>query len=125
MNYPLKHISMRVPWHDTSWDGRVCAEPQLNGACLKLKRIAETRDDDAEESVAGSSIEDLSQPEWPSCIAERASFMAPFEYVREAGHPYNRGPETIHGHFKRTSLSFRNRSTYSSTSDSIAILNIF
>ena len=30
--------------------------------------------------------------------------MAPFEYVREADHPYNRGPQTTHGHFKRTPL---------------------
>ena len=30
--------------------------------------------------------------------------MAPFEYVREADHPYNRGPDTSHGHFKRTKL---------------------
>ena len=104
MNYPLRHISIRVPWHDTGWDGRVCAAPRLNGACLKLKRIAETRDDDAEESVAGCSIKDLPQSKWPSCIVERAGFMAPFEYVREADHPYNRGPETIHGHFKRTPL---------------------
>ena len=36
MNYPLRHISIRVPWHDTGWDGRVCAAPLLNGACLKL-----------------------------------------------------------------------------------------
>ena len=38
------------------------------------------------------------------CIAERVGFMAPFEYVREANHPYNRGPETSHGHFKPTAL---------------------
>ena len=104
MSYPLRHISIRVPWHDTGWDGRVCAAPRLNGACLKLKRIAENRDDDAEESVAKESIKDLPQAMWPSCIAERAGFMAPFEYVREADHPYNRGPETSHGHFKRTPL---------------------
>lgn len=41
MDYPLRHISIRVPWHDTGWDGRVCAAPRLKGACLKLKRIAE------------------------------------------------------------------------------------
>ncbi len=104
MSYPLKHISIRVPWHDTGWDGRVCAAPRLNGACLKLKRIAEDRDDAAEESVAGQSIKDLSQAKWPSCIAERVGFMAPFEYAREANHPYNRGPETSHGHFKPTAL---------------------
>lgn len=104
MSYPLKHISIRVPWHDTGWDGRVCAAPRLNGACLKLKRIAEDRDDAAEESVAGKSIKDLPQAKWPSCIAERVGFMAPFEYAREANHPYNRGPETSHGHFKPTAL---------------------
>ena len=104
MTYPLRHISIRVPWHDTGWDGRVCAAPRLNGACLKLKRIAEDRDDDAEEHVAGQSIKDLPQAKWPSCIVERVGFMAPFEYVREANHPYNRGPETSHGHFKPTAL---------------------
>lgn len=104
MDYPLKHISIRVPWHDTGWNGNVCTAPRLNGACLKLKRIAENRDDDAEASVAGKSIQNLSPAEWPSCIAERAAFMAPFEYVRMAGHPYNHGPGTTHGHFKRTPL---------------------
>ena len=104
MDYPLRHISIRVPWHDTGWRGRVCAAPRLNGACLKLKRIAENRNDDAEEAVAGKSIQNLPQKQWPSCIAERAAFMAPFEYVREADHPYNHGPETKHGHFRRTPL---------------------
>ena len=104
MGYPLRHVSIRVPWHDTGWDGRVCLAPRLNGACLKLKGISKVRDDDAEESIAGTSIKDLPQAKWPSCIVERAGFMAPFEYVREADHPYNRGPETAHGHFKRTPL---------------------
>ena len=104
MRYPLRHISIRVPWHDTGWNGNVCATPRLNGACLKLKRIAQNRKDDLEKSVAGKSIQNLPQAKWPPCIAERSSFMAPFEYVREADHPYNRGPDTIHGHFKRTQL---------------------
>ena len=104
MDYPLRHLSIRVPWHDTGWDGRVCVAPRLNGACLKLKQIAEKRDDDAEESVAGRSIRDIPEAKWPSCIAERSSFMAPFEYIRKANHPYNRGPETSHGHFKSTPL---------------------
>ncbi len=104
MNYPLKHISIRVPWHDTGWDGRVCAAPRLNGSCLKLKRIAESRDDDAEESVAGESIKDLLRENWPSCVAERVGFMAPFEYDRVANHPYNLGPQSAHSHFMPTTL---------------------
>jgi hypothetical protein len=104
MNYPLRHISIRVPWHDTGWDGRVCAAPRLNGSCLKLKRIAESRDDGAEEAVAGKRLDELPQAQWPACAAERMGFMAPFEVVRMANHPYNRGPDTSHGHFKATPL---------------------
>lgn len=104
VNYPLRHISIRVPWHDTGWDGRVCVAPRLNGACLKLKRVAEERNDAAEEAVAGKRLDELPQAKWPACVAERMGFMAPFEYVRMANHPYNRGPETSHGHFKETPL---------------------
>jgi hypothetical protein len=59
MQYPLRHISIRVPWHDTGWDGRVCAAPRLNGACLKLNRIADSRDDAAEEAIAGRPLIEL------------------------------------------------------------------
>lgn len=104
MDYPLRHISTRVPWHDTAWDGRVCAKPSLNASCLKLKRIGQSRDDAAEDAVAGESIRTLTPENWPCCIAERVAFMAPFEYTRMADHPYNRGPETSHGHFKPTAL---------------------
>lgn len=103
-NYPLRHISIRVPWHDTGWDGRVCAAPRLNGSCLKLKRIAEERDDAAEEAIAGKRLDVLPQSNWPACAAERMAFMAPFEYVRMANHPYNRGEESSHSHFKETAL---------------------
>jgi len=94
MNYPLRHISIRVPWHDTGWDGRVCAAPRLNGSCLKLKRIAEHRGDAAEEAVAGKRLDQVPQARWPACAAERMGFMAPFEYVRMVDHPYNSGPDT-------------------------------
>jgi hypothetical protein len=104
MDYPLRHVSIRVPWHDSGWDGRVCAKPRLNGACLKLTRIGEARDDAAEEAVAGMSLKDLPQEKWPCCVAERVGFMAPFEYTRVADHPYNRGADTSHGHFQPTAL---------------------
>ena len=102
--YPLRHVSIRVPWHDTGWDGRVCANPRLNVACLKLKRIAENRDDALEQAIAGRSIKDLPENMWPCCVPERVAFMAPFEYTRIANHPYNRGPDGTHGHFAPTPL---------------------
>ncbi|NPV48670.1 MAG: AAA family ATPase [Armatimonadetes bacterium] len=102
--YPLRHLSIRVPWHDAGWDGSVCKAPKLNGACMRLKRIADNRDDDAEEAVAGRSIADLPEEQWPCCVSERAMFMAPFEYVRHACHPYSQTSPNTHGHFVATPL---------------------
>ena len=104
MSHPLRHISIRVPWHDTGWDGRVCSAPRLNSACLNLRRVAESRNDKAEEEVAGKSLDEIPLKQWPPCVAERMAFMAPFEYTRFPNHPYNRGPESSHGHFKDTPL---------------------
>src|SRR5574341_979119 len=103
-NYPLRHISIRVPWHDDEWRGTICKKPKLNGACLRLPRIAESRNDDAEQTVAGKSIENLDQGQWPCCVSERAMFMAPFEYTRFANHPYTKTSPNTHGHFASTPL---------------------
>ena len=101
---PLRHLSVRVPWHDTGWDGRVCKSPRHNGACLVLNRIAESRKDDAETAVAGQSIKDLPQEKWPCCVAERMAFMADFEYDRRANHPYKGIGYKSHQHFEETAL---------------------
>lgn len=103
-SYPLKHISIRVPWHDDGWRGTVCKAPKLNDACLKLKRIALNRNDEAEEAVAGKSIADLPEGQWPCCLPERAAFMAPFEFTRLANHPYSESSPETHGHFLPTLL---------------------
>lgn len=52
-SFPLRHISIRVPWHDSGWNGTVCCAPHLNGACAKLKRIAGHKKDDQETPLAG------------------------------------------------------------------------
>ncbi len=102
--YPARHISIRVPWHDNEWNGTVCLEPKLNGACLKLKRIVDNKSDTAEEELAGYSIESLDQANWPPCITERAAFMAPFEFTRIAIHPYVETSPKTHAHFAPTPL---------------------
>lgn len=50
---PYRHLSVRVPWHDTGWEGSVCADPLANASCLRLGRIAEERDDALESRLAG------------------------------------------------------------------------
>lgn len=86
---PLRQLSIRVPWHDSGWAGRVCQAPQQDGACLILKRIAESRDDRADQTLADRPIKDLSQEKWPCCVAERSAIMGDFEYTRTASHSYH------------------------------------
>jgi ATP-dependent exoDNAse (exonuclease V) alpha subunit len=102
----LRHISIRVPWHDKEWNGTVCNAPRLNGACLKLQNIATKRDDLIEDSVAGQSIKDLAPSQHPCCISERGTFMAPFEFIREARHPYVETSAKTHGHFAPTPMRY-------------------
>ena len=77
-DFPLRHLSIRVPWHDAGWAGVVCQSPQLNGACVKLKGIA-AAEKDKEQTVAGRCLDELPREQWPCCLDERSAFMAPFE----------------------------------------------
>ena len=99
MKYPKKYISICVPLQDSGRDGRVFANPRLNGACLMLKRIGQERNDIAEEMVADQSLADLPQEKWPCRVAEQVAFMSPFEYTRVANHPFKYTLEESHGHF--------------------------
>jgi hypothetical protein len=100
--FPQRHLSVRVPWHDAGWTGRVCLAPKLNGACGKLKRIAEQKRDDAEAVIAGQSLDDLPKDQWPCCVHERATFMAPFEMEVIKTHALAAVNPTHYGHFRPT-----------------------
>lgn len=85
---PFRHLSMRVPWHDTGWTGTICSDPIANGACLRLGRIAEGRDDAREMELAGEPWADLAPNDLPPCSAERAGFMSPVPRTVTKEHPY-------------------------------------
>lgn len=85
---PYKHLSIRVPWHDSGWTGSICEDPMNNGSCLRLTRIAEERDDAFEAAHAGTSWFDLPQESLPPCHAERAGFMSPKSRRVLKKHPY-------------------------------------
>ena len=104
--FPLRHVSVRVPWHDAGWAGVVCKAPELNGACTKLKRIAEKKRDSDEMPVAGRSLEELSLEQWPCCVDERATFMAPFEMDVIKRHALAARNPKQHGHFRPTSQRY-------------------
>jgi hypothetical protein len=106
MNSPIRHLSIRVPWHDNSWNGTVCNAPALNSACLCLKNIGANKQEDAEEAVKGRTIETLAQDQYPPCVTERATFMSPFSFTRRHRHPYSLISSDTHSHFEETPLHY-------------------
>lgn len=104
--FPLRHVSLRVPWHDGGWNGTVCPFPARNTACLKLKNIAERKNEQAEQEQAGKSIEHLPPTAYPPCVTERATFMAPFAFTRDHKHPYSESLPETHSHFRPTPLRY-------------------
>ena len=102
--YLLRHLSIRVPWHDSGWDGRVCSSPADNMSCLVLKGIGPKRDDVVETKHCGESLEVIPESERPCCVNERGFFMAPFEFTRRKKHPYSETSPETHGHFRETVL---------------------
>ncbi len=111
LTFPLRHISVRVPWHDSGWNGFVCKSPQRNVACLKLKNISENKNESVEEAISGTSFADLRQNQLPPCMQERGTFMADFGLTRVHEHPYVKNKSSLHEHFKPTTLSYPAYST--------------
>lgn len=106
---PTSHVSVRVPWHDSGWNGRVCANPLGNTHCIALPRIGDTRDDAWEASVAGETF-DINGGHLPACAAERGAFMADFAYERRFPHPYARQDNALYTHFRETTYRHAPRS---------------
>jgi len=104
--YSLKHLSIRVPWHDNAWNGSICNNPKTNGACLILKNCALNRNDDQEQALAGQFLNDLPEDKFPVCIGERATFMAQFPIYKTLNHPYAKSSPNTHGHLKPTRVQF-------------------
>ena len=107
--YPLKHLSVRVPWHDAGWNGTICKAPQLNGACVKLTNIAAQKREEYEIDNAGKLLKDLNQNNCPPCIDESAAFMAGYDIPRVKNHP-SRWSD-YHKHLKPTEQHYPKYST--------------
>ena len=96
---PLRHLSVRVPWHDAGWDGTVCRSPRQNASCLALNRIGATKNDIVEESYAGRNLDEVPPADAPPCFAERVNFLCPRPQRRLAHHAYS----DTSGHHKHIS----------------------
>lgn len=85
----MKHISIRVPWQDNKWSGRVCDCPTNNPFCLILKNICDAKDCEKEEKLASKEWYKLSVDELPACKGENGGFMNEKPYKRKFIHVYN------------------------------------
>lgn len=100
----IQNITIRVPWSDNGWCGKVCNHPCSNTACLRLKNIYENKNELDEEQIAGQQLKGLEKR--VPCIAEGIAFMSPTELVRTVIHPYKANNPKTHGHFLETEEHF-------------------
>ena len=47
------HLTVRVAWHDSRWNGPVCQKPSENCSCAAVDRVRDERDEEAEDALAG------------------------------------------------------------------------
>jgi hypothetical protein len=108
------HLTARVPWHDTRWNGSVCAKPSCNAFCVALDRIREERDDAREDAIAGRPWGALDPEELPACKAESGAFMSNEAWSRRFVHPYagSKTADATHGHLKPTLVKIPAFSTF-------------
>ena len=97
------HLSVRVPWHDSGWNGAVCSDPSSNASCILLENVSKLRDDAYEMDNAGRSLDDLDL-ERIGCVLERGTFMSRQTYGVIRRHPY-RYNEALKGKIAPTPLT--------------------
>src|SRR3954454_14575896 len=102
VSIPRHHLSVRVPWHDTDWTGRVCHAPGQNHACTVLKNIKEKKLYELEEEDAGKAWDELEEDRVPPCALERAGFMRPSSFRLSREHAYAWNKHGAHAHFAPT-----------------------
>lgn len=110
----MRHLTVRVAWHDNRWNGAVCDAPSRNGYCLTLKRIHEARDDAREDELAGRAWGTLMREDLPPCMAESAGFMNAQEWTRTFEHIYQQLPKTkaTHGDLRATRVNVAPYTTF-------------
>lgn len=108
------HLTARVAWHDSRWDGTICRQPSCNSFCATLDRIREERDDAREDGIAGKQWNTLEPDELPACKAESGAFMNEEEWSRRFVHPYAdiKTAEDTHGHLKPTLVKIPSYATF-------------
>jgi len=97
----MKHLSIRIAWHQNRWNGTNCANPKENTYCLALPRIYDEKQEDEQGNMKwweeGAVL--------PPCKAESGAFMCDHEYKRIFSHVYQHRKDADHSHLEQTSIS--------------------
>ena len=100
----MKHISVRVPWHDNGWNSHVCVNPCCNTFCKQLPNIVNSKVD-CEQLPCGIDWSQLPTKERPACAGENGGFMNRKVYEREFVHIYAWNPENPHSKLLPTKVT--------------------
>lgn len=92
----VSHLFVRVPWHDSKWNGSICNAPIENSSCIAVPDIHRDRDDVSEAMSAGRLIPDLKKSQYPPCLRDNGMFMAPFSMNLAVTHPARYHPAFDH-----------------------------
>jgi len=92
------HFTVRMAWHDSKWDGKVCRDPATNVYCtgsrsLLSDRIARKKDKETEVSNCGKEIDNLLPKYLPPCYYTSAAF-SPKKHTVIHQHPFKRFEDT-------------------------------
>ncbi len=108
----MKHLSIRVAWHDNNWNGTVCRNPKANTYCQQLARIFEEKQV-SENDLKNKKWNELPADGLPPCKAEGGAFMNEFKYKRLFKHPYINYKKANHSHLLPTEFEVPAFSTFS------------
>ncbi len=85
------HLSARLTWHDSGWDGTVCADPLGNASCVVHEHIRDARDDKAEVDHAGKTLSSIPLKRFrPPCSRDPGAY-SPTAYDIVHHDPLDRG----------------------------------
>ena len=100
----MKHLSIRVPWHDNNWNGAVCCSPAANPFCLTLHNILERKNNLDEDKIASKKWCELKPEQLPACKGENGGFMNENTYKRIFVHVYAYKKQLPHSQLLPTTI---------------------
>ena len=84
------HLTARLAWHDSGWDGTICQQPECNTYCVGSQSypgdvIARQRDVQREKDNAGCPVTDLQGADLPPCVYSVNAFGG--DSIKGFSHP--------------------------------------